>query len=81
LYEKSVWLPTIFMYLYIFFQLISKVIKNDETLDLIGETVYKWNYDVKDGKFQKLSNICGCALARLWPPYILTRTKSISIRL
>lgn len=57
------------------------MITNDEILDLIGETVYKWNYDAKDGKFQKLSNICGYTLARLWAPYVLTRNNSMSKRL
>lgn len=61
--------------------LITKVITNDKILDFIGETVYKWNYDVKDGKFQKLSNVCGYALARLWAPYVLTTAKTISTRL
>ncbi|XP_060861457.1 uncharacterized protein LOC132938560 [Metopolophium dirhodum] len=61
--------------------LVTKVITNDKILDCIGDTVYKWNYDVKDGKFQKLSNICGYTLARLWTPYVLTTTKSISTRL
>uniref|UniRef100_A0A2S2NSI1 Otoancorin n=1 Tax=Schizaphis graminum TaxID=13262 RepID=A0A2S2NSI1_SCHGA len=61
--------------------LVTKVITNNKILDFIGETVYKWNYDVKDGKFQKLSNICGYALARLWTPYVLTTTKTISTRL
>lgn len=69
-----------FMFLY-FIQLVTKVIKNDKILDFIGEMVYKWNYDVKDGKFQKLSNICGYALARLWGPYVLTTAKTISTRL
>lgn len=54
---------------------------NDRTLDLISEIIYKWNFDVQDGKFQKLSNICGHALARLWAPYVLTRTKPLSVRL
>lgn len=57
------------------------MIANDRVLDFIGETVYKWNYDVKDGKFQKLSNMCGYALARLWAPYVFTRTKPTSVRL
>ncbi|XP_022161558.1 uncharacterized protein LOC111027479 [Myzus persicae] len=61
--------------------LVTKVITNDKILDFIGETVYKWNYDVKYGKFQKLSNICGYTLARLWTPYVLTTTKNISTRL
>lgn len=57
------------------------MIKNDKILDIIGKIVYKWNYDIKDGKFQKLSNICGYALAKLWAPYVLTRTKPLSTRL
>lgn len=57
------------------------MIKNDEILDIIGKIVYKWNYDIKDGKFQKLSNICGYALAKLWAPYVLSRTKPFSSRL
>ncbi|KAF0770310.1 Uncharacterized protein FWK35_00000802 [Aphis craccivora] len=61
--------------------LVTKVITNDKILDFIGETVYKWNYDMKDGKFQKLSNICGYALAKLWAPYVLTTAKTISTRL
>ncbi|XP_025197043.1 uncharacterized protein LOC112595869 [Melanaphis sacchari] len=61
--------------------LVLNVIKNEKILDFIGETVYKWNYDIKDGKFQKLSNICGYALARLWTPYVITTTKNISTRL
>ncbi|VVC44291.1 Hypothetical protein CINCED_3A001515 [Cinara cedri] len=61
--------------------LVTKIIKNDKILEFISETVYKWNFNVKDGKFQKLSNICGYALARLWAPYILTSSKPIKIRL
>lgn len=57
------------------------MIKNDKILDIIGKVVYKWKYDIKDGKFQKLSNICGYALAKLWAPYVLTRTKPFSTRL
>ncbi|XP_050528946.1 uncharacterized protein LOC126898698 [Daktulosphaira vitifoliae] len=59
--------------------LTQKSIVSEKVLNTIGEIVYKWNIEGRDGKLHKLTNIC--VLPRLWPPFILTRSRNMSERL